>query len=47
MQVLSVTYVQEPNPAEIKQKIADGYKIIGVSLDMLYLIRGIELAFKK
>jgi 2-dehydro-3-deoxyglucarate aldolase len=39
-------HVIEPNPQEVLNKEKEGYKIIGVSLDMLFLLRGMELAFK-
>ena len=44
--VKSGYHVIEPDPQEMFNKKEEGYKIIGVSLDMLFLLRGIELAFK-
>lgn len=40
-------HVIEPNMNEVLNKKKEGYKIIGVSLDMLFLLRGMDLAFKK
>lgn len=40
-------HVIEPDPREVIEKKKEGYKIIGVSLDMLFLLRGIDLAFKE
>lgn len=39
-------HVIEPDLQEVLNKKKEGYKIIGVSLDMLFLLRGMDLAFK-
>jgi len=44
--VKSGYHVIEPDPREMFSKMKEGYKIIGVSLDMLFLLRGMDLAFK-
>lgn len=40
-------HVIEPDPQEVIKKTKEGYKIIGVSLDMLFLLRGMGAAFKR
>jgi len=40
-------HVIEPDPQEVIKKKKEGYKIIGISLDMLFLLRGIGTALKK
>ena len=40
-------HVIEPDPQEVLNKKKEGYKIIAVSTDMLFLLRGMELVFKK
>ena len=40
-------HVIEPDPREVLHKKKEGYRIIGVSLDMLFLLRGMDLALKK
>jgi 2-dehydro-3-deoxyglucarate aldolase len=40
-------HIIEPSQQEISNKIAEGYRIIVVSLDMLFLKRGIDSVFKK
>ena len=45
--VKSGYHVIDPDPQEVLNKKKEGYKIIGVSLDMLFLLRGMDLAFKK
>jgi len=39
-------HVIEPNPQEVLNKKKQGYKIIAVSTDMLFFLKGLELAFK-
>lgn len=39
-------HVIEPDPRELIEKKKEGYKIIGVSLDMLFLLRGMDSAFQ-
>lgn len=45
-QIKAGYHVVEPDPQEVLNKKKEGYKIIGVSLDMLFLLRGMDLAFK-
>jgi 2-dehydro-3-deoxyglucarate aldolase len=39
-------HIIEPDPRQVANKKREGYKIIGVSLDMLFLLRGLDHAFK-
>jgi len=39
-------HIIEPNPEEITNKKREGYEIIGVSLDMLFFLRGLKSAFR-
>ena len=40
-------HVIEPDHSKVVEKIAEGYTILAISLDMLYLIRSIQQVFKK
>lgn len=39
-------HVVEPDKRLLDKKINEGYRFIAVSLDMLFLQRGVELAFR-
>ncbi|MBZ9577539.1 2,4-dihydroxyhept-2-ene-1,7-dioic acid aldolase [Patescibacteria group bacterium] len=45
-QIRAGYHVIEPDPQEVLNKKKEGYKIIAVSTDMLFFLRGLELAFK-
>ena len=45
-QIRAGYHVVEPDPQEVLNKKKEGYTIIAVSTDMLFLLRGMDLAFK-
>ncbi len=40
-------HIIEPDPQEIIDKQKKGYEIIGISLDMIFFLRGLKSAFRK
>jgi len=45
-QIRAGYHVIEPDPQEVENKKKQGYKIIAVSTDMLFFLKGLKLAFK-